>query len=61
MISHSQTTDNEQILSEQIMQLEDLQVLTLVGPPRDNLEPDSLAVLHPDNRLYISERLLNEF
>ena len=31
----------------------ELQDLTLVGPPRDNLELDSLPVLHLDNRLYI--------
>ena len=31
----------------------DLQALTLVGPPRDNLESDPLAVLHLDNWLFI--------
>ena len=30
-----------------------LWALTLVGHPRDNSEPDPLAVLHLDNRLYI--------
>ena len=31
----------------------DLQAFTLVGPPRDNPEPDPLAAVHLDNRLYI--------
>ena len=33
---------------------QDLQALTLVGPPRDNPEIDPLAVLHLDNCLYMS-------
>ena len=31
----------------------DLRALTLVGPPKNNPEADPLAVLHPNNRLYI--------
>ena len=30
-----------------------LQALTVVGPTRDNLVLDTLAVLHLNNRLYI--------
>ena len=33
------------------MNRKDLQDLTLVGPPRDNPEPDPLAVLHLNNQL----------
>ena len=36
-----------------MMRLRDLRALTLVGLPRKNPEPDPLAVLHLDNRLYI--------
>ena len=32
---------------------QDLQAFTLVRPTRDNPEPDPLAELHPDNRLFI--------
>ena len=40
-------------LREPLVNRKDLQALTLVGPPKDNLEPDPLTVLHLDNRLYI--------
>ena len=33
----------------------DLQALTLVGPTRENLIVDLLAVLHLDTRLFISK------
>ena len=35
------------------MNRKDLQALTLVGPPRDNLELDPLAAQHLDNGLYM--------
>ena len=35
------------------MNRKDLRALTLVGPPWDNPEIASLAVLHLDNQLYI--------
>ena len=34
------------------MNRKDLQALTLVGPTRNNLELDPLAVLHLDNKLF---------
>ena len=40
-------------IREPLVNRKDLQALTLVGPPKDNLEPDPLTVLHLDNRLYI--------
>ena len=33
---------------------DELKAVTLVGPPRDNPEIETLAVLHLDNRLYLS-------
>ena len=33
------------------MNRKDLQALTLVGPPRDNLEPEPLAELHLDSHI----------
>ena len=40
-------------LREHSVNRKDLRALTLVGPPRDNLELEPLAVLHLDNGLYI--------
>ena len=39
---------------EPLVNREDLQPSTLEGPLRDNPEPDSLAILHLDNRLNIT-------
>ena len=36
-----------------ILNRTDLHALTLVGPPRDNPELDTLAVLHLNNRQYM--------
>ena len=35
--------------------MKDLQALTLVGPTRENIVLDPLAVQHPNNQLYISD------
>ena len=43
-------------LREPSVNRKDLRALTLVGPTRDNPEPDPLAVLHLDNRLYITTK-----
>ena len=40
-------------LREHSANRKDLKALTLVGPPRNNPEPDYLALLHLDNRLFI--------
>ena len=39
----------------------DLWALTLVGPPRDKLEDDPLAVLHLDNWLYTNDYIVRLF
>ena len=39
----------------------DLQALTLVGTPMDNWEPDPLAVLDPDNWLYMMTMSLQNY
>ena len=39
-------------LREPSVNRKDLLALTIVGPPRDNLELDPLVVLHLNNRLY---------
>ena len=38
-------------LREPLVNRKDLRAVTLVGPPRDNQEPDPLAVIHLDNQL----------
>ena len=50
-------------LREPLVNRKDLRAVTLVGPPRDNQEPDPLAAIHLDNqldnRLYISAKIKN--
>ena len=38
----------------------DLRALTLVGPTRENLVPDPLAVQHLDNRVYLGISISTE-
>ena len=40
-------------LREPSVNRKDLQALTLLGPTRDNPEPDPLAVLHLNNQLWM--------
>ena len=40
-------------LREHFVNRNDLQALTLLGPPRDNPEPDPLTELHLNNQLSI--------
>ena len=48
-------------LTEPSVSRKDLQALTLVGPPRDNLEPDPLAVLNLDNQVCIYDLMKRGF
>ena len=45
-----------QLYVEPSVKRKDFQAITLVGPLKDNWEPDPLAWLHLDNWLYIFQR-----